>query len=348
MRFGTIRLGAAVVAAAPALRRNAAAPPTRRLFSLKFCLTARFRWQGLTGTSLTAQSYLGFSELRGCSDFMFVPGTHDCHVFVMRVGPPLAAARAMCCCIMLQHEAACVHDQGRRSERRGARLRGDKAVWLTRGDARRGGARACADGGDARQRYHKLRVRHRLGGQGSHGRNRHRARPQVRGRLLARSPSRVPPAPSRPRPLLLWLPGASRETGAEPCHEAPRSSVLCACLPTTRSHPAHNPLTSMVCVSGQTASNTSTAARFPPPPDNASCRDTALHRARPSGVRHPCQRSHSVIRWQGNPEWPRVAPRAAFDVCASGTRHLAEACLPSTSPRKPLRQGLVGETRARN
>lgn len=36
------------------------------------------------GTGVLMQSYLGFTELRGCSDFMFVPGTHDCHVFVMR------------------------------------------------------------------------------------------------------------------------------------------------------------------------------------------------------------------------------------------------------------------------
>jgi hypothetical protein len=30
------------------------------------------------------QAYLGFSELRGCSDFFFVPGTRDCHIFLMR------------------------------------------------------------------------------------------------------------------------------------------------------------------------------------------------------------------------------------------------------------------------
>jgi soluble calcium-activated nucleotidase 1 len=30
------------------------------------------------------QPYLGFLELRGCSDFLFVPGTNDCHLFVMR------------------------------------------------------------------------------------------------------------------------------------------------------------------------------------------------------------------------------------------------------------------------
>jgi|NorSeaMetagenome_1021524.scaffolds.fasta_scaffold50700_2 soluble calcium-activated nucleotidase 1 len=36
------------------------------------------------GTGVIMQSYLGFSELRGCSDFIFVPGTHDCHVFMIR------------------------------------------------------------------------------------------------------------------------------------------------------------------------------------------------------------------------------------------------------------------------
>ena len=36
------------------------------------------------GTGVIMQRYLGFSELRGCSDFMFVPGTRDCHVFILR------------------------------------------------------------------------------------------------------------------------------------------------------------------------------------------------------------------------------------------------------------------------
>ena len=30
------------------------------------------------------QEYLDFLALRGCSDFIYVPGTNDCHVFVTR------------------------------------------------------------------------------------------------------------------------------------------------------------------------------------------------------------------------------------------------------------------------
>ena len=28
--------------------------------------------------------YLEFCDLRGCSDFLFVPGSNDCHIFVIR------------------------------------------------------------------------------------------------------------------------------------------------------------------------------------------------------------------------------------------------------------------------
>jgi len=36
------------------------------------------------GAGVIMQSYLGVCELPGCSDFIFVPGTNDCHVFLIR------------------------------------------------------------------------------------------------------------------------------------------------------------------------------------------------------------------------------------------------------------------------
>ena len=36
------------------------------------------------GASCLVQPYLGFLPMRGCSDFMFVPGTQDCHILVLR------------------------------------------------------------------------------------------------------------------------------------------------------------------------------------------------------------------------------------------------------------------------
>jgi soluble calcium-activated nucleotidase 1 len=36
------------------------------------------------GSDVIMQPYLDFSELRGCSDFFFIPGTGDCHIFVLR------------------------------------------------------------------------------------------------------------------------------------------------------------------------------------------------------------------------------------------------------------------------
>jgi soluble calcium-activated nucleotidase 1 len=36
------------------------------------------------GATCAIQPYLGMLPMRGCSDFMFVPGTNDCHVFMMR------------------------------------------------------------------------------------------------------------------------------------------------------------------------------------------------------------------------------------------------------------------------
>merc|ERR1712185_801677 len=36
------------------------------------------------GETVAMQEYLTFAELRGCSDFLFVPGTNDAHVFVIR------------------------------------------------------------------------------------------------------------------------------------------------------------------------------------------------------------------------------------------------------------------------
>lgn len=36
------------------------------------------------GSGVLLAPYLGFLELRGCSDFLFVPGTRDCHLFVLR------------------------------------------------------------------------------------------------------------------------------------------------------------------------------------------------------------------------------------------------------------------------
>jgi hypothetical protein len=59
-------------------------PVARLLVLLLLLLGARA--SGTKGLVLQVlQSYLGFSELRGCSDFMFVPGSNDCHIFVMRV-----------------------------------------------------------------------------------------------------------------------------------------------------------------------------------------------------------------------------------------------------------------------
>jgi len=39
------------------------------------------------------QSYLVKSDLRGCSDFLFVPGSNDCHLFVIRTEETLGRAR---------------------------------------------------------------------------------------------------------------------------------------------------------------------------------------------------------------------------------------------------------------
>jgi soluble calcium-activated nucleotidase 1 len=36
------------------------------------------------GSDVAMQEYLDFLALRGCSDFIYVPGTNDCHVFVTR------------------------------------------------------------------------------------------------------------------------------------------------------------------------------------------------------------------------------------------------------------------------
>ena len=36
------------------------------------------------GSGVILQKYLGFLEQRGASDFLLVPGTKDCHVFVIR------------------------------------------------------------------------------------------------------------------------------------------------------------------------------------------------------------------------------------------------------------------------
>jgi len=36
------------------------------------------------GDKVHMQGYLTKSDLRGCSDFLFVPGTSDCHLFVLR------------------------------------------------------------------------------------------------------------------------------------------------------------------------------------------------------------------------------------------------------------------------
>lgn len=36
--------------------------------------------------------YLTKSDLRGCSDFLFVPGTNDCHLFVIRTEETLEGA----------------------------------------------------------------------------------------------------------------------------------------------------------------------------------------------------------------------------------------------------------------
>lgn len=36
------------------------------------------------GNGCHVQPYLGMLPMRGCSDFMFVPGTHDCHLFMLR------------------------------------------------------------------------------------------------------------------------------------------------------------------------------------------------------------------------------------------------------------------------
>lgn len=36
------------------------------------------------GSGVIVQPYLGFMELRGCSDFLLVPGTKDCHFFITR------------------------------------------------------------------------------------------------------------------------------------------------------------------------------------------------------------------------------------------------------------------------
>lgn len=36
------------------------------------------------GDKVHMQSYLTKTDLRGCSDFLFVPGTNDCHIFVLR------------------------------------------------------------------------------------------------------------------------------------------------------------------------------------------------------------------------------------------------------------------------
>ena len=40
--------------------------------------------EGPYGASCLVQPYLGFLPMRGCSDFMFVPGTQDCHILVLR------------------------------------------------------------------------------------------------------------------------------------------------------------------------------------------------------------------------------------------------------------------------
>ena len=40
--------------------------------------------EGPYGASCLIQPYLGFLPMRGCSDFMFVPGTQDCHILVLR------------------------------------------------------------------------------------------------------------------------------------------------------------------------------------------------------------------------------------------------------------------------
>lgn len=37
-----------------------------------------------TGDDVVMQAYLTKSDLRGCSDFLFVPGTNDTHVFMLR------------------------------------------------------------------------------------------------------------------------------------------------------------------------------------------------------------------------------------------------------------------------
>lgn len=49
------------------------------------------------------QSYLGFSELRGCSDFMFVPGSNDCHIFIMRVIRALVRLQLLACLDEKEH-----------------------------------------------------------------------------------------------------------------------------------------------------------------------------------------------------------------------------------------------------
>jgi soluble calcium-activated nucleotidase 1 len=36
------------------------------------------------GSSVILQKYLGFLEQRGTSEFLFVPGTNDCHLFILR------------------------------------------------------------------------------------------------------------------------------------------------------------------------------------------------------------------------------------------------------------------------
>jgi len=36
------------------------------------------------GSTCLLQPYLGMLPMRGCSDFMFVPGTNDCHLFLLR------------------------------------------------------------------------------------------------------------------------------------------------------------------------------------------------------------------------------------------------------------------------
>jgi len=52
------------------------------------------------GDKVALKDYLTKSDLRGCSDFLFVPGTNDCHLFVVRTEETLEGAITTYCSVI--------------------------------------------------------------------------------------------------------------------------------------------------------------------------------------------------------------------------------------------------------